>query len=1651
MLCARAQLVAGFTESNAAGCSPITVTFTNTSTTTGPVLFTWDLGKGGTPVTTTDITQTESATYTTPGVYTVVLTATSGTVTSNYSLTVTVYNNPVVRFTESPRSGCTPLPVTFTSTSAPGSGTISGYTWDFGDGSTTASTGPDTTHTYKTAINPTVTLTVTNTDGCSAFTKQSNIIPFPPPKANFSGDSTLLCQLSNAEQFTNMSTGNGPLSYTWNFGDGTTSTAAAPAHTYTQKGLYTVSLVAMTAKGCADTFSRANYIDAADFTPAFHVGLPVCAGEPVVFADSSYPTASVDNWTFGDNGSTATGGTVQHTFAAAGTYPVTLTGTFGTCLAGTTSSVTVNPLPFQKGFIVTPATACGVVPEQVTFRDTTAAAVQWAWYSGDPANPAPFGTQQSATHTYTQNGIYHPSLTLISAAGCTDTVSGVVVVGTDSAALNIQAAVYNSCTSVTVQCSATAPIPIASYQWNFGDGTTSASASPLHSYTSPGVYHISLTFVNTSGCTTTTTWTDSIQIWQPPQADLILVGSPVVCGSTPVNFILRTTNATGLLVLPGTGMTFPASDSEWAYRYQTPGTYTVTLIASNAGCSDTVVKPDLVTVSDAFAKILSETYTCDGTRGLVTFTDSVTAGATAWSWNFGDGAVVTGTSAPPATIAHTYTKSGLYSAFLYITGGLQCNVYDGMSVPVLLKQNPVLSDNGISAVCAGNSLQVEITGVDTNYRDPYGPGMPFDYSFVTWQYGDGTLLDEANYGSYGVSFSNQLYYFTSGKDSLRFISQSDGFGCYDTSNWVPVKVVGPIASIILSATQQCYKTPLTLTDSSYETDGVPIVEWEWSFGDGTGDTLSTNATVTHTYSSPNLDYYPNVTVVDSAGCRSTSGYPQTNYRVTMNGPQAAFSWSPPNITPGTTAVFTNNTQGPVSDVLWTFQSDGSTSTNLVSVSHTYPNITVDTVTLIAYNNTPGYCASDTDRQAVPVSYVTASFTTSAQYLSKSNCPPLQVTCTSTTFDVSQYSWNFGDGSPLLTVPDPTHTYSKAGKYYITLNATGLGTTITVVDSVTVGGPFGIPVVNIPQGCSPSPVIITASSLEGVVSYTLDFGDGTVLTEQPPDTVNPHVYTTAGIYSPILTVQDAEGCMVPYYLPAPVVVDSLHAAFLPDRSRVCDSGLVSYAPTVYSLSATQPGEAQPGDTLRYHWNFGTGNPGDTSDGAAPSFDYTTPGKYIVQFSVASVPGCSVLVTDSILVVQSARGIISAPDSGCAGLPISFGATPEVSMPAGPPPAGSVLTYQWFFPGTGTSTAQNPPPISLAPGNDTILLVVSLNGCFDTSSVTLSIFANPIGTLTPADTTICLGSAVSLQASGGTTYQWGDTAGLSSYTIASPVAQPKIPSTYTVQIGNTHGCSVSDSAVIRVVPSFTLKVTPDTTVCLGDSLRLNVSGAFTYQWITSGSISDTASADPILTPVTTTVYTVVGYDSAFCFTDTATVNVSVSAKPTVTVPPVSPVTGGSIVLEATGSADVVSWSWSPATYLNCTTCADPVCTPQRDITYTVTGTTAEGCTASDSVVVPVVCMASNVRIPQAFTPNNDGMNDFFYPMGQGVTLVKEFRIFGRWGNLVFEAHDTPFGDPGSGWDGRSGGKDQPTGAYVYDILLQCITGETFELKGTVLLER
>ena len=252
----KAQLAAKFKGTPLSGCAPFSVNFTDTST-GNPNYWKWDLGNS-----TVSFLQYPSTVYLNPGSYDVKLivnNAAGGKDTLLKPGYITVYAKPTSNFNGSPRTGCFPLPVSFNDLSTPGSGTITSWLWNFGDGVT--STLPNPTHTYTASGNYTVSLNITNSFGCTKNFPQANYISISAGvTASFTNTPPSSCAAPQTINFQNQSTGTGTLSYQWLYGDGNTAAGFAPPHTYTAAGSYLVQLIVINSTGCRDTFENPNPI-----------------------------------------------------------------------------------------------------------------------------------------------------------------------------------------------------------------------------------------------------------------------------------------------------------------------------------------------------------------------------------------------------------------------------------------------------------------------------------------------------------------------------------------------------------------------------------------------------------------------------------------------------------------------------------------------------------------------------------------------------------------------------------------------------------------------------------------------------------------------------------------------------------------------------------------------------------------------------------------------------------------------------------------------------------------------------------------------------------------------------------------------------------------------------------------------------------------------------------------------------------------------------------------------------------------------------------------------------------------------------------------------------------------------------------------------
>jgi gliding motility-associated-like protein len=1624
-----AQLTANFTTDKQGGCSPLNVKFTNTTTSaSATATWQWSFGNGN-----TSTLKDPGATYFTEKTFSVTLTVKDGSNSSYKTMDIVVYKKPTVDFTVSPAKGCVPLDVNFTANATPGDGTLANYLWDFGDGETVqGSTYKTTQHTYTFPQTPPVTLNVTNSYGCyTTITKTNQVEAVKGVVASFTPSTYTLCNTGESINFLNSSTGSGTLNYQWDFGDGGTSTDQSPIHVFNTKGSYSTKLITASSDGCSATLTSA-IINVANFTADFDVPAKICADQYVTFNNKSTKPFDRAEW-WVDNSSYGYSyydGNFSTSFSQPGEHTIKLI-VYGTCSVTVTKKVTVNKTPLLTGFIAELQGACGV-PVKINYKDTSSEAVAWEWknyYYGST-----FASTQNSSYTYTSGDWEYVYLTVTNAAGCSNTVSKYINYAKPNVFIIVTTPNYSQgCTGLVIGFAANSDTTIKDYSWNFGDGSAlTTEKSPTHIFNKAGYFTVSLNYTTNNGCKGIATFNNVIVV-DKPGFDFTSKSGTVICGNTPDTLVATP-------ALGGWSYYWSFNDEYTNYYYGNSTiikqfnydtTYTVKMIAVNNSCSDTVIKTDYIKVLPPFPHIQQVFNTCDGTRGDVTFTEN-SVKALQWKWNFGDGGSDNYSSFKD-TIRHSYTKTGSYKVVLSAVNG-GCTVRDSTTAYVLLKQKPLLTAQKTDA-CGSDIVNFKLSGFEIN---------PYNYAYSNYylsykEYGDFTACNAVTdipYYYWQQEVSGTLQSLDPGKNNLRMITTSYSFGCADTSNFIPLKIHGPKAGFKMEPHSGCFKDAVAFTDTSQKFGAAAIVKWEWDFGDNKTQTLTDAGSTTHLYSNPGY-YYVRLKITDANGCINQTEY-YLHY-ITVDGPKADFSASAFTVPPNTTVYFYNTSafynSYYSSSLQWLF-SDGTTySMEYPSFNYTaegnYP------VKLTTRNSVTG--CTDTIQKTIAVRKVNSAFTYRLSYINNNSCPPVIASFTSISTNASRVSWDFGDGGVAANQQNVSHTYNEAGIYRVVHYSFDSNNAVdSTEDYIEVKGPYALLKADMLTGCSSLQVTLTAE-VKNASNYTWDFGDGTVV--PTTDTFAVHTYLTPGIYIPALILKDGGGCSATSELPEKIIVDSLYASFKIAPSLICDSAFSVFIPDVKSLSNDQLQSA-----LQYKWVVKQLNITDTLYGVGAGYQFNIIGTHAVSLIAETAFGCQQKITDSVYVKEGVNAFIAGPDKLCQNDVTTFTGSAI--------PSNNLLQWKWDFGNGAVSDKQNPVPQTYSnTGVKQVSLIVSNGFCGDTAAHPLMINPHPVIGFTPSNPFVCKGNSITLTASGGINYQWR----AANLAIINPgnatiSSSPANDIFYTVNVTDTEGCSSKDSVQVKVVQPFNVNAPASLFACEGSTVQLNASGTDNYKWINNtAGINNASIANPTAVTSASVTYTVVGYDSYSCFTDTADLFVRVSKLSVVDAGQDHELIAGTAIRLAPLVDGAVNWGWSPADYLSCTACLNPVSTPKSSTIYTFTAYNADGCTSKDEVTLKLICKSNLVFIPGAFTPNNDNLNDQFNITGSGIKSIRSIIIYNRWGKVMFERKNININDRSNSWDGYYNGEPMPAGAYVYFIKAACEGGDIFDYRGTIMLLR
>jgi len=318
------------------------------------------------------------------------------------------------------------------------------------------------------------------------------------------------------------------------------------------------------------------------------------------------------------------------------------------------------------------------------------------------------------------------------------------------------------------------------------------------------------------------------------------------------------------------------------------------------------------------------------------------------------------------------------------------------------------------------------------------------------------------------------------------------------------------------------------------------------------------------------------------------------------------------------------------------------------------------------------------------------------------------------------------------------------------------------------------------------------------------------------------------------------------------------------------------------------------------------------------------------------GCS--NTDSVKVIVLPLPVVSA------GTDVSICAGSSTNLSA-----SGAISYLWS-PASALSCTNCANPLA-TPAVSTVFTVsgTDIYGCVNSDQVNVTVNPLPVINISANDT-ICAGQKSDLLATGGVFYSWMPTTGLNCSLCANPVATPNQNTTYTVTVTDANNCVNIDSVHIEVEPAINLALSPNASICAGDSISLTASGASNYQWSPAGSLSDSTGAMVVASPSSTTTYTVNAVSSSGLCNSSGTINIKVNPKPNLQINPMiaNICSGGSVELIASGA---VNYNWLPSSGLNTSTNDTVIASPASTTTYTLIADNANGCYDSAFVTVQV----------------------------------------------------------------------------------------------------
>jgi gliding motility-associated-like protein len=1156
-----------------------------------------------------------------------------------------------------------------------------------------------------------------------------------------------------------------------------------------------------------------------------------------------------------------------------------------------------------------------------------------------------------------------------------------------------------------------------------------------YNFTAPGTYPIKVLVNNPTpdGCSGDQEISYDVLVYPKPVVDWTVTSNGCLTEAAQFN---DATNAGGRTVynwLWEFGDATTSGIKNPTKTYAAPGTYNVKLTTiTDIGCIADNTKPFTITAAP-IAAFKVDSPRCEG--ALITFSDLSTLASgtiTKWYWDFGNGNAITNTT--NAAVTQTYAAAGTYNVTLQVESSTGCKSTI-TTFPLAVSQFPVVDFIVPNVVC----LPIGAATFTNQSTIPDGTGNQFAYE---WTFGDG--------GSSTVKDPTHNYAAT-GPFNVKLKVTSNAGCIKELTKPINTIYARPTATFTIPS-EICLRDTIRFTSSS-SAQGQTVTAWNWNFGNGS----SGHAPDTQYVYTVADTFDVSLFVYSDKGCISDTMVKQ----VIVNPlPAALFSVSSP-VCETKDITFTSQSQanvGTLTNWHWNF-GDGNTSdlNNGNSFAHVFAAAGSYQVKL-AVESSKG-CKSDTIPQAIIVHHQPkANFILPEVCLNDSYAQFLDSSYIGDNSESSfVYAWKFGDANATganpntSTLKNPTHQYTALGNYTAQVKVTSLyGCVDSIARTFTVNGSFPVAdfdVLNPTSLCSNRDVVIqnkstvTPGNITKVEIYWDYLNNPAVKeTDDVPffDKTYSHLY--ADFQQPLtktfrvrFVAYSGGSCTGEFFQDIPVNAS-------PKTQFITIPGICFDAAPRQVTQASETGGVPKAQDV-----FSSATPGISSTGL---FDPSVSGAgtYTLQYLYISTAGCRDSSTNTITVWPSPTAKFGISDPACEKAALTFTDSSVANF-------GNISTWNWNF-GDGNIVPRNSAAPFTHTYNTPNTYIVSLSVTTDSGCTSLlktqNLQVNDLPVVNFTIPSICLPDGRGTFTDQSTiadgteslfSYLWnfGDPADPNPSTLKNPMHRYSAVGPYDVKlkVTSSKGCIDSFTQTIGTIypqPKANFSVNPFE-VCLGDTFSFtdqsqptgsNAEVINEWHWNFGDGSSPSLIKDPQYKYLDDSTYTVSLYvfNNRGCVSDTVEKSVTVHPYPVVNAgPDVFVLSDGFIVLNPTVSGSNLSYQWTPALYLDNASIKNPKFTPGVDQAYRLTVTGIGGCSAFDDVFVKVL---KSPVIPNAFSPNKDGINDTWniqyldsYP---GCTI----EVFDRYGRRIFasQGYDHP-------WNGTINGKEISVGVYYYII--------------------